>query len=305
VSGCEIPQRHALNLYLAGLAGEEPEGGLLELRTKPAGGSMRRLGFFSAHDRPPIMAAILDAAANGDVYVGVAPRRVKPTGELPSGGVDAIERVWMLFVDADTPESCEALRSFQPQAAILIHSGNGLHGYWPLRKPLAPEHAKRANRRLAHKLGADMNATDAARIMRPPATLNWKGILPKRVVCERLDTLAYAAADVVGALEDPPPQRPRLTRVEQPPTSSTPSRSGGSARAALQGAARVVRDAPVGNRNASLNWAAWALGQRIASGELNEQEVRAELRAAAEAAGLDEIEIEGTLTSGLNAGRAA
>jgi hypothetical protein len=294
----EIPQHDALNLWLAMLAGDEPEGGLLELRAKRHGGTMRRVGFYPVHERPQIMAAIVRAARLGDIYAGVAPRRERPDGSAPtSGGVEAIERVWTLFVDADTDEAAEALRTFEPAAAILIRSGTGVHGYWPLREPLSPEHAKRANRRLAHHLAADMNATDAARIMRPPGTLNWKHTPPRRVVCERLEILSYTAAGVVGRLPDPP----AAPRREPQALPAGP----GSANAALQGAARVVREAQPGNRNASLNWAAWALGQRIAARELDEKSVRAELHAAAAEAGLDDTEIDVTLASGLRAGLAA
>ena len=48
-------------------------------------------------------------------------------------------------------------------------------------EPAAPDEAERANRRPAHKLGADMSATDAARILRPPGTSNFKGPAPQPV----------------------------------------------------------------------------------------------------------------------------
>jgi hypothetical protein len=293
-----IPQADALRLWLAMLAGSEPEGGLLELRGKRPGQPLRRLAFRSVADQRAIAGAIQASARIGDIYVGLAPRRevYRLRDGKRSGGIDAIQHVWTLWVDADTPAACAALRAFEPAAAVLVNSGNGLHGYWPLSSPLGPQHAKRANRRLAHRLQADMNATDAARIMRPPATFNFKSDPPRPVVCERLETLSYASREVVGQLPDPPSRSP----AQAPTTgrSSNPS-------SLLRGTADVVRAATPGNRNAALNWAAYALGKRVATGELDEQSVRDELHDAAAAAGLPEHEIVGTLASGLCAGRVA
>jgi hypothetical protein len=295
----EIRPQDALRLWLALCAGSEPDGGLLEVRAKRAGERIRRVGFYPTHEPRRIMQIVTCLALEGDVYVGVAPRRPAPRGTPQGGGIDAIERLWTLFVDADTAEACSALRVFEPHAALLINSGNGLHGYWPLKKPLAPEHAKIANRRLAHHLGADMNATDAARIMRPPLTQNWKRQPPVIVRCERLNVLSLDAAAVVGHLPDPPAAERRA-----PAPQAVHSRSEGIARAALDGAARTVRSAPSGNRNSALNWSAFQMGARVAAGELDEHEVRAILSNAAAAAGLDEIEINQTLASGLKAGLA-
>jgi hypothetical protein len=54
-----------------------------------------------------------------------------------------------------------------------------LHAYWPLRHPLAVDELEDANRRLAYALGADVGAvTNAAAILRPPGTLNFKDDVP-------------------------------------------------------------------------------------------------------------------------------
>lgn len=288
----DIPQHDALDLWLAMLPGNEPDGALLELRAKRHGGSMRRVGFYPTDERPRMMAAIARAARLGDIYVGVAPRRERGDGTAPSGGVEAIERVWALFVDADTAASAAALRAFEPAAAIVIRSGTGAHGYWPLREPLSPEHAKRANRRLAHRLAADMNATDAARIMRPPGSLNWKHTPPRRVVCERLELASYIAAEIVGDLDDPPNAPTRTAPVAMPasPGPCDPDR-------ALDGLARTVREAQVGNRNATLYWAACRVVEHSDAGGLDERQAVEEIRAAALDAGLTEHEIDATIRS--------
>ena len=61
--------------------------------------------------------------------------------------------------------------------------------------------------------------------------------------------------------------------------------------------------APVGERNDTLNRAAFALGRFVGAGLLDAAVVRWELTAAARWAGLGAAEIRGTLRSGLNAGR--
>lgn len=64
---------------------------------------------------------------------------------------------------------------------LLVDSGNGLHAYWPLAKPLAPEKWNRLAQALKTATGsfgllADPTRTaDFASILRPPGTRNKKG----------------------------------------------------------------------------------------------------------------------------------
>jgi hypothetical protein len=78
--------------------------------------------------------------------------------------------------------------------------------------------------------------------------------------------------------------------------------AGRYAEAAFDAEVRRVRDAPAGTRNHSLNRAAFALGQLIAAGLLDESSVVLALTDAAAAAGLAGREIEATMRSGLRAG---
>lgn len=93
----------------------------------------------------------------------------------------------------------------------------------------------------------------------------------------------------------PPPPRPRTG----PPALARP---GAWAAAALADEAAGVRGAPEGVRNDTLNRAAFALGQLVAGGHLDEGAVAAELLDAAIAAGLGEREARATVWSGLRAG---
>lgn len=82
-----------------------------------------------------------------------------------------------------------------------------------------------------------------------------------------------------------------------------PGRSSTSwARAALAGEVDRVRSAVEGTRNASLNRAAFALGQLIGAGHLGVDVVRNGLTAAGLGAGLGESEVRATINSGLRAG---
>jgi hypothetical protein len=81
----------------------------------------------------------------------------------------------------------------------------------------------------------------------------------------------------------------RLARVT-PPTSASPApgsapKGPGYAPAALAGEVQRVLDAPVGQRNATLNRAAWNLARHIATGILARGDVEAALQVAGEAAG--------------------
>lgn len=203
-----IPQDTAQRLYLAMLAGNAPESSFLELRAPRVAQE-----WFPVRDTAPLMRRIVEIGADHDVYVGVQPRARR------GGGLDAIDQCWTLHADLDTEEAVEALERFRPAPAVVVLSGSEdhRHAYWPLRRPLTPAQARQANRRLAHALGADMAATDAARILRPPDTLNHKHARPRPVRCILLEAVGYTAAEVVGRLPDPPVGRPAA--VPRPSTA--------------------------------------------------------------------------------------
>lgn len=223
-----VPQRHALLLQLAAIAGDEPDGALLEVRYRAHQGGMRQR-FFPALSFREVADEVQRLGERTDVYVGVAPRRevYRLADRRQSGGVDAIERCWTLWADCDTSQSVRSLACFEPAPAVIVRSGTSdhRHGYWPLRRPLAAHAARRANRRLAHALGADMAATDAARILRPAGTLNHKSDRAP-VVCERLELVTYTPREVVADLPDPPgaPPPARCTRRARSLDSTDPLR---------------------------------------------------------------------------------
>lgn len=204
-----------LGTYLNALFGAEAPGGLIEIRYKRESGGMGQ-AWFGIREIDQAARAIRRLGAATDCYVGVLPRVER------RGGADAIRHGHVLFVDCDAPGSIEALAKFAPAPSIIVSSGHGRHAYWALSDPIGRDWIVRANRRLAHALDADMCSTDAARILRPPETFNFKGDERRPVTVESLNCEVYAAADVVGELSDPPESRTEPCKPRRP-TPSAPS----------------------------------------------------------------------------------
>jgi hypothetical protein len=197
--------------FLTALAGTAARGALLELRYRLDDG--QRMG--QVFDRPSRVRGLATGAIalgrRTDVYVGCAPRTRR------HGGRDAVARAFVLWADCDGEDAVAALGAFDPAPPIVIASGTGgnCHAYWPLTEPLGRDEVERANRRLAHALGADPASADAARILRVPGTQSWKHDPPTAVEALRLDTRQrFAPGDVVASLPDPP--APPRTPVVSP-----------------------------------------------------------------------------------------
>jgi hypothetical protein len=188
--------------YLAALLGPADDGRLLEVRVRRRAGGMQQ-SFYSSRSLAEACSAILAAGQRTDVYVGVVPR------DGQAGGKKAISSVSTLWVDCDDPRAAQLLAAFRPAPAIVVASGpTGRHAYWLLDEALTPDQAEIANRRLAHVLGADPQSTDAARILRPPGTLNFKYGPPATVELERFCPERVAASTVAGPLPEPAPVAP-------------------------------------------------------------------------------------------------
>ena len=187
--------------FLAALAGDSGRGELIELRYRLDDG--HRMG--QVFERPSHLRGMATRAialgGRTDVYVGCAPRTRR------HGGRDAVDRAFALWADCDGEHAVAALHGFNPEPSIVIASGTGrnCHAYWLLTQPLERDEVERANRRLAHALGADAASADAARILRVPGTSSHKRQPPTPVEALRLDVdRRMPAADVVGGLADPP-----------------------------------------------------------------------------------------------------
>jgi Bifunctional DNA primase/polymerase, N-terminal len=98
---------------------------------------------------------------------------------------------------------------------------------------------------------------------------------------------------------------PAAQRTTLPPGGPPPSgRRGGYGQAALTRERAAVASAPPGQRNATLNRAAFNLGQLVAAGLLDADQVRAELLAAALEAGNPAAKARATIKSGVSGGAA-
>ena len=152
----------------------------------------------------------------------------------------------------------------------------------------------------AGKLGPGIDVRgDGGYIVLPPSTLAggrsyaWDGAHPGQ------RRPAPLPSEVAERLQRPA-QAPR-----QPPSAGHNTPAGGTpyGRKALDLELAQVRQAQEGERNDTLNRAAYNLGQLIGAGELGRAEVEAELQAAADAVGLPEREADKTIKSGLDAGQ--
>jgi hypothetical protein len=203
-------QHRSIHTYLWATAGPARPDHFREVRFKIERGMGQE--FIPVADVDRAADFIVSKARTADVYIGVNPRTRQ------AGTADAVEYGCCLWADLDTPEARAALDDFPFPPSMLLSTGNGHHAYWITDAPYSPEELVRGNRRLAQHLGADMNCTDAARIMRPPNTFNFKGDKPKPVTLDRLLVETYDPESLVGHLPDPvkPTRRPepRLARID-------------------------------------------------------------------------------------------
>jgi hypothetical protein len=194
-----------LDSYLRALVGRKPGARLLEIRFALRRGDMGRV-FVAAHSATGAGRFIRRLAERTNVYVGVALR------DRRAGGRDAIDRSHLLFVEVDSADGQQRLEDFAQPPTMLIASGTPghVHAYWSLATPVGVLELERGNRRLAHHLGGDPGSVDAARILRPPASWNYKHTPPRPVRLLDLDpTRQYEPSELVDGLPDPPGRPPR------------------------------------------------------------------------------------------------
>lgn len=211
----QISPAAGLDAYLRTIAGRAPGPRLLEIRFRLSHGDMGRV-FLAANNPLGAGRFIRRLAPQTDVYVGAALRT------RAAGGRDAIEGSHLTFVEIDTVDALSKLAKFAHPPTMILTSGTPghAHAYWTLPTPVAVTELERANRMLAHHLGGDLASTDAARILRPPATWNHKRSPPAPVELVDLDpTRRYVVTALTEGLVDPsgvspggPTEEPRSGR---------------------------------------------------------------------------------------------
>ncbi len=207
--------RAGAELYLQMLTAGAPEGALLDVRYRTNGGGVARV-FIDA--RAPDAASIVTRiGSERDVWVGCAMR-------VRRGGTrNDLAPTALLWVDCDTRRSVEALKTFKPRPTMIVASGSEghAHAYWALTNPLGIEQLEHANRRLADALGADQRCTDAARILRPPDTLNFKHTPPGGVELIEYTGARYRAEVLLAGV----PRSRRTRSADRPRRLSEARRS--------------------------------------------------------------------------------
>lgn len=107
-----------------------------------------------------------------NVYIGVYARG-KRNGT--ARGCNSTGGLWLDFDDMSKAEVLERVeRVGLPKPSIIVNSGHGIHTYWVLNQRAGNE-ALKLIKIMAENTGADLKATDKARVMRLPDTMNVKG----------------------------------------------------------------------------------------------------------------------------------
>lgn len=78
-----------------------------------------------------------------------------------------VRQVRVVYADLDS-----AGASMPVQPSIVVNSGRGEHHYWLLDTPIDAAMATELQRRWVHRCGADPAATDLARVLRVPGSVN-------------------------------------------------------------------------------------------------------------------------------------
>ena len=196
-------QLRELVSFLLILFGRERRGSLIGVRYRdPRRAQIMRHRWHSTRQPADAARDILALGQLTDTYVGIAPR------QHPDGGKAAITHAWTLWVDCDTPQAAGALMEFTPAPSIVIRSGTATncHAYWPLTRPVAVAELERGNQALARELGGCTSAVmNAAAILRPPGTRNFKHRPARPVVLERLQRQVLDPDDLLARLPAIPP----------------------------------------------------------------------------------------------------
>ena len=203
------PDPHeTLSAYLLALLGPAPDGRFLDVRWRTVAGTMRRRFLPASTSVAALARVIAHMGARGDVYLGAALR----DGDT-HGGRAAIGAMHVAYVESDSPTTLARLAAFALPPSMLIASGTPghLHVYWQLDDRYPTVEVETVNRRLALALDGDPTCADAARILRPPGTLNYKHEPPLPVRMLALQPHARYPLTALAALlgEDPCPAAAR------------------------------------------------------------------------------------------------
>jgi hypothetical protein len=188
---------------LAAIAGDEPDGGLFEIRSKHAASK-----WIPTRDTERAATTAISLSRTRETWVGVAVRRryISPKTGQQFGGSSAIERAWIVSADCDSDAALNALEKFTPAPSFVLTSGGltkggsaKLHAHWALSVAVTRPHVSTMKLRLAAALGSDKSVRDVARVMRLPGMLTHKYAVPTECVSiEDHPELTYTQAQVLA-----------------------------------------------------------------------------------------------------------
>ena len=201
---------------------------------------------------------------------------------------------WVLDIDLqhDGPAALARLEAEHGALPITIGSttpSGGRHLYW--RWPAGGPELRNSCARVGP--GLDVRGEGGSIVVPPSILANGRCY---RWVKNGARTFADAPGWLIG-LALPPPPPPRPDPVEPPENVEK------YVAAAVASEFRRLEEAASGQRNESLNRAAFAVGQFVAIGAVPEDWAAAELERRAHALGLPAFEARRTITSGIAAGR--
>jgi len=203
--------------------------GRIELRPLPSGAQ----AFFETNDHAGVDAFCLKHQ-HEHVYFGVGTRDGR------GGKKENIVEIPAVWCDVDfkaTPPArrAENLKKFPSNPSITVESGGGLHLYWILSEPAGQselEAVAAVNRQIAAALSGDAAATDAARILRVPGTLNVKYQPSAACLLKGVEDFEYTLDHF----------RELLPEGVQPPAAEQPQNSTPWLDTAMQGVAKGRRN---------------------------------------------------------------
>lgn len=159
--------------FLRALHGRHTD--FIELRLKNDGGKWHS-EFFPTGELERAAEQAEKLSSRHDVYFGVGARDGK------GGARENMTNLPAVWVDVDlkngvSRDTLQERVKGLPRPSMIVNSGGGWHLYWILKEAAGPEdfeQIRSINSALAAILGGDQGATDPARILRVPGTLNRK-----------------------------------------------------------------------------------------------------------------------------------
>jgi len=188
------------------------------------GGQQAGKSWHPATKLPEQAGQLGDANRSGfNVHVGPNPR--KSTGQ---SGDDSVSLCRCLFADFDhvqaagqfTPADLVAGQIAEaglPKPTLLLNSGHGVHSYWRLSAPIAPEPWRQIQQRLNTTLGSDPAIKNPERLMRLPGFRNLKEPPAECEIVEADPSRVYAIDQIL----------PHLAKLPKPKTEPQPAARAG------------------------------------------------------------------------------